>query len=191
MNSIAVLMRSRRRRAAQVPFNHGEPIGRPPYAFVVGAAFSIVALMLSLSIDVPTHEFILELQGDGEIQTPTDFYSSADTSVHHVTIDEMDRIFWDDKPISVGTLVANLQSGLALRVEPEIVFSSAPNGSYELAANVLNVIQKSGVTKFRFGDLEQHRCLGNDLRSKPQYRPRVPRLGAPEHILTRREPLPC
>ena len=59
-----------------------------------------------------------------------------------------------------GQLVANLQATLAMPVEPELQFEPEPNASYDLSAQVLNIIKASGVTKFGFVGNEKYRVFG-------------------------------
>ena len=45
-------------------------------------------------------------------------------------------------------------------VEPELQFEPEPEASYELSAQVLNIIKGSGVTKFGFVGNEKYRVFG-------------------------------
>jgi biopolymer transport protein ExbD len=46
-----------------------------------------------------------------------------------------------------------------MAVEPELQFEPAPDASYELAADVLNIIKGSGVTKLGFVGNERYRTF--------------------------------
>ncbi len=70
------------------------------------------------------------------------------------------QILWNGMPINDNQLVANLQATLKLPVEPELQFEPEANASYDLAAQVLNIIKGSGVTKFGFVGNEQYREFG-------------------------------
>ena len=65
----------------------------------------------------------------------------------------------DGTPITDGQLVANLQTSLAMPVEPELQFEPEAQASYDLAAKVLNIIKQSGVTKFGFVGNEKYRVF--------------------------------
>ena len=49
---------------------------------------------------------------------------------------------------------------LRMPVEPELQFQPEAEASYDLAAQVLNIIKGSGVTKFGFVGNEQYRVFG-------------------------------
>jgi len=49
---------------------------------------------------------------------------------------------------------------LQMPVEPELQFQPDANASYDLSAQVLNIIKGSGVTKFGFVGNEQYRVFG-------------------------------
>jgi biopolymer transport protein ExbD len=92
---------------------------------------------------------------------------SASTSTNNVQTDKnkivltaTDQILWNGLPINDNQLVANLQATLAMPVEPELQFEPEPNASYDLSAQVLNIIKGSGVTKFGFVGNEKYRVFG-------------------------------
>src|SRR5690348_10019355 len=51
------------------------------------------------------------------------------------------QILWNGTPITLGQLVGNLQATLRLPVEPELQFQPEGEASYDLAAQVLNIIK--------------------------------------------------
>ena len=92
---------------------------------------------------------------------------SASTSTNNVQTDKnkivltaADQILWNGLAINDSQLVANLQATLAMPVEPELQFEPEPNASYDLSAQVLNIIKGSGVTKFGFVGNEKYRVFG-------------------------------
>ncbi|MES2698768.1 MAG: biopolymer transporter ExbD, partial [Pseudomonadota bacterium] len=66
-------------------------------------------------------------------------------------------ILWNGNPVNQNELVFQLQQTLTYPVEPELQFEPEAQASYELSANVLNIIKGSGVTKFGFVGNERYR----------------------------------
>jgi biopolymer transport protein ExbD len=92
---------------------------------------------------------------------------SASTSTNNVQTDKnkivltaTDQILWNGLPINDNQLVANLQATLAMPVEPELQFEPEPNASYDLSAQVLNIIKGSGVTNLGFVGNAKYRVFG-------------------------------
>lgn len=77
------------------------------------------------------------------------------------------QILWNGTPITSGQLVGNLQATLRLPVEPELQFQPEGEASYDLAAQVLNIIKASGVTKFGFVGNEQYGVFGTGGPKNP------------------------
>jgi biopolymer transport protein ExbD len=77
------------------------------------------------------------------------------------------QILWNGMPITVNQLVANLQQTLTFAVEPELQFQPEANASYDLTAQVLNIIKGSGVTKFGFVGNEQYGTFGKGGPKNP------------------------
>ena len=77
------------------------------------------------------------------------------------------EILWNGMAITPNQLVANLQATLQMPVEPELQFEPEAQASYDLAAQVLNIIKGSGVTKFGFVGNEQYRVFGKGGPANP------------------------
>ena len=77
------------------------------------------------------------------------------------------QILWNGMPITSNQLVANLQATLQLPVEPELQFQPEAEASYDVAAQVLNIIKGSGVTKFGFVGNEQYGVFGTGGPKNP------------------------
>jgi biopolymer transport protein ExbD len=86
--------------------------------------------------------------------------NNVQTDKNKIVLTAADQILWNGQAINDGQLVANLQATLAMPVEPELQFEPEPNASYDLAAQVLNIIKGSGVTKFGFVGNEKYRIFG-------------------------------
>jgi biopolymer transport protein ExbD len=86
--------------------------------------------------------------------------NNVQTDKNKIVLTAADQILWNGLAINDSQLVANLQATLAMPVEPELQFEPEPNASYDLAAQVLNIIKGSGVTKFGFVGNEKYRVFG-------------------------------
>jgi biopolymer transport protein ExbD len=82
------------------------------------------------------------------------------TDKNKIVLTDTNQILWNDQPIDTGQLVGNLQATLKLPTEPELQFEPVPNASYDISAQVLNIIKASGVTKFGFVGNEKYRVFG-------------------------------
>ena len=73
-----------------------------------------------------------------------------------LVINAQDQVLWDDQLVgSTGQLITLLKTSAQTRPEPELQFKPDAQAGYERAANVLNWIKGSGVTKFGFVGNEQ------------------------------------
>jgi biopolymer transport protein ExbD len=72
------------------------------------------------------------------------------------------EILWNATTIDAGELVRNLNATKAINPEPELQFEPEPQASYDLSAQVLNIIKQSGVSKFGFVGNEKYRVFDKD-----------------------------
>jgi biopolymer transport protein ExbD len=97
--------------------------------------------------------------------------STATTNIQNdknkIVLTNNGEILWNDQAINAGQLVANLQQTLTFAVEPELQLEPEPNASYDLSAQVLNIIKQSGVTKFGFVGNEKYRVFGTGGPADP------------------------
>jgi biopolymer transport protein ExbD len=104
-----------------------------------------------------------------------DLPQASTTPTNNVKVDKnkivltaaTNQILWNGMPITVNQLVANLQQTLTFAVEPELQFQPEANASYDLTAQVLNIIKGSGVTKFGFVGNEQYGVFGTGGPKNP------------------------
>jgi len=75
-----------------------------------------------------------------------------------LTADE--KILWNGTQVDGPGLANLLKQSLSYPVEPELQYQPEPNASYELSAQVLQVIKAAQVTKFGFVGNEQFRDFG-------------------------------
>jgi len=92
-----------------------------------------------------------------------DLPQASTTPTNNVKVDKnkivltaaTNQILWNGMPITVNQLVAELQ------------FQPEANASYDLTAQVLNIIKGSGVTKFGFVGNEQYGVFGTGGPKNP------------------------
>jgi biopolymer transport protein ExbD len=79
----------------------------------------------------------------------------VDPIKNKVVVTPDDKILWNGTQIDGPMLLNNLKESLNYPVEPELQFQPDGGASYELSAQVLNIIKGSEVTKFGFVGNEQ------------------------------------
>jgi biopolymer transport protein ExbD len=114
----------------------------------------VLLIMLIMTLPPITNSVNIDLPS-ASTQT-----NNVQTDKNKIVLTAADQILWNGQAINDGQLVANLQATLAMPVEPELQFEPEPNASYDLAAQVLNIIKGSGVTKFGFVGNEKYRIFG-------------------------------
>lgn len=118
----------------------------------------VLLIMFIITIPVATHSIDIDLPSPNPDDTPP----PVDPIKNKLVLTPSNEILWNGTPINPGELVANLQTSMAMTVEPELQFEPEANASYELSAQVLNIIKASGVTKFGFVGNEKYRVFGKD-----------------------------
>jgi biopolymer transport protein ExbD len=116
----------------------------------------VLLIVFIMSIPVATHAVNIDLP----VADPNPPPNMVDPIKNKIVLTPQNEILWNGTPINPNTLVANLQTSLALPVEPELQFEPEPLASYDLSAKVLNIIKGSGVTKFGFVGNEKYRQFG-------------------------------
>jgi biopolymer transport protein ExbD len=114
----------------------------------------VLLVMLIMTLPPTTNSVNIDLPS-ASTQT-----NNVQTDKNKIVLTATDQILWNGLPINDSQLVANLQATLAMPVEPELQFEPEPNASYDLSAQVLNIIKGSGVTKFGFVGNEKYRVFG-------------------------------
>ncbi|MGV3553693.1 MAG: ExbD/TolR family protein [Croceibacterium sp.] len=114
----------------------------------------VLLIVFIMSIPVATHSVDIDLPTPSDAPAP-----EVDPIKNKVVLTPTNEILWNGEPIDQGQLVANLQTSLAMAVEPELQFEPEAQASYDLAAKVLNIIKGSGVTKFGFVGNEKYRVF--------------------------------
>ncbi len=79
-----------------------------------------------------------------------------------IVLTPANEILWNGTAIDSGELVRNLNATKTINPEPELQYEPEPQASYDLSAQVLNIIKVSGVTKFGFVGNEKYRVFDKD-----------------------------
>ena len=117
----------------------------------------VLLIMFIITIPIATHAVNIDLP------SPTNDPSTPDVDpvTNKIVLTRENVILWNDTPISQNELVYNLSQSLDLAVEPELQFEPEANASYDLAATVLDIIKRSGVTRFGFVGNDKYRQFGS------------------------------
>jgi biopolymer transport protein ExbD len=115
----------------------------------------VLLIMFIITIPVATHSVDIDLPTPSV--TPPNM---VDPVKNKLVLTAADQILWNGNAINQGQLVTLLQTSRNTQPEPELQFEPEARASYELSANVLNIIKASGVTKFGFVGNEQYRQFG-------------------------------
>ena len=114
----------------------------------------VLLIVFIMSIPVATNSVDIDLPTPSDAPTP-----DVDPIKNKIVLTQANEILWNGNAITDNQLVANLQQTLNFATEPELQFEPEPNASYELSAQVLNIIKRSGVTKFGFVGNEKYRVF--------------------------------
>jgi biopolymer transport protein ExbD len=115
----------------------------------------VLLIMFIITIPVATHSVDIDLP----VPNPNDVPPPVDPIKNKIVLTPRNEILWNGTPISSGVLVANLETSKNMSVEPELQFEPEAQASYDLSAQVLNIIKVSGVTKFGFVGNEKYRIF--------------------------------
>ncbi len=118
----------------------------------------VLLIVFIMSIPIATHSVDIDLP----VADPNPPENMVDPIKNKIVLTPDNQILWNGEPITPNTLVANLQTSLTYSVEPELQFEPEALASYDLSAQVLNIIKGSGVTKFGFVGNEKYREFGKD-----------------------------
>jgi biopolymer transport protein ExbD len=112
----------------------------------------VLLIMFIITIPVATHSIDIDLP---VAAPPTNTPPPVDPIKNKVVVTPDDKILWNGTQIDGPMLLNNLKESLNYPVEPELQFQPDGGASYELSAQVLNIIKGSQVTKFGFVGNEQ------------------------------------
>jgi biopolymer transport protein ExbD len=115
----------------------------------------VLLIVFIMSIPIATHAVAIDLPAPSP---PTDIIVEPVKNKIVLTVDN--QILWNGNAITDNNLVSLLAQSKTIQPEPELQFEPEGLASYELSANVLNIIKASGVTKFGFVGNEKYRQFG-------------------------------
>ena len=119
----------------------------------------VLLIMFIITIPVATHAVNIDLPSPNPNPPPE---NQIDPVKNKIVLTQAGQILWNGDQINDGELVRNLQATLQMDVEPELQFEPEANASYDISAQVLNIIKSSGVTKFGFVGNERYRVFGKE-----------------------------
>ena len=114
----------------------------------------VLLIVFVMSIPMASHSLDLPLPTEAPPPPPLD---EPDPVRNKVVLTVDGAILWNGDAVSQGQLLVLLRKTAGYAVEPELQFEPEANASYELSAEVLNLIKASGVTRFGFVGNEQYR----------------------------------
>ena len=117
----------------------------------------VLLIMFIITIPVATHSVDIDLPVPDTSNPPPD---AIDPVQNKIVLTPNNEILWNGTAINENQLVTYLNETKNMEPEPELQFEPEPQASYQLSAQVLNVIKGTGVTKFGFVGNEKYREFG-------------------------------
>jgi biopolymer transport protein ExbD len=117
----------------------------------------VLLIMFIITIPVATHSVDIDLPQPSV--TPPDVI--VEPEKNKLILTQQDVILWNGNPITKGQLVTLLQQSMTIDPEPELQFEPEALASYQISAEVLDIIKRSGVTKFGFVGNERYRVFSS------------------------------
>lgn len=117
----------------------------------------VLLIMFIITIPVATHSIDIDLP---VATPPTNEPPPIDPVKNKIVLTKNSEILWNGTQIDQATLENSLQATTRMNPEPELQFQPEPDASYELSAQVLEVIKASAVSKFGFVGNEQFANFG-------------------------------
>jgi biopolymer transport protein ExbD len=119
----------------------------------------VLLIMLIFTLPPVTNSVNIDLPVPDTKPPPPDM---IDPIKNKIVLTPANEILWNATAIDPGELVRNLNATKAINPEPELQFEPEPQASYDLSAQVLNIIKQSGVSKFGFVGNEKYRVFDKD-----------------------------
>ena len=117
----------------------------------------VLLIMFIITIPVATHSVNIDLPAPSENPPPV----TVDPVKNKIVLQkEGNKVLWNDTQVNNAELVNLLKQTMDMKPEHELQFEPEANASYELSAAVLNIIKKSGVTRFGFVGNERYAVFG-------------------------------
>jgi len=119
----------------------------------------VLLIMLIFTLPPVTNSVNIDLPVPDNNPPPPNM---IDPIKNKIVLTPNNEILWNATVISSGELVRNLNATKTIDPEPELQFEPEPQASYDLSAQVLNIIKQSGVSKFGFVGNEKYRVFDKD-----------------------------
>lgn len=131
--------------------NDGEPMMEMNTTPLIDVMLCLL-IMFIMSIPVATHSIDIDLP----VASPQDQQQPDINPIKNkIVLTQDSKILWNGTQIDQNTLVSSLDATTRMTPEPELQFQPEPDASYDLSAQVLQVIKAAQVTKFGFVGNEQ------------------------------------
>ena len=119
----------------------------------------VLLIMLIMTLPAITNSVNIDLPVPDTNPPPPNM---IDPIKNKIVLTPSNEILWNATAVDAGELVRNLNATKSIDPEPELQFESEPQASYDLSAQVLNIIKQSGVSKFGFVGNEKYRVFDKD-----------------------------
>lgn len=118
----------------------------------------VLLIMLMITIPPVSHAIDIDLPVQDPNQPPPEVL--IDPVVNKIVIMPNSEIQWNGTPSSLDQIGQYLAQTKSMSPEPELQFQPAPTAVYDTVNATLNVVKRSGITKFGFVGNEQYRVFG-------------------------------
>jgi biopolymer transport protein ExbD len=116
----------------------------------------VLLIMFIITIPVATHSVEINLPPP----TPPNNPPPINPVKNKVSITDDGKVTWNGSQVTGGELRSLLIDTTHMNPEPELQFQPEEEASYDLSANVMNIIKASKVNKFGFFGNEQYSEFG-------------------------------
>jgi biopolymer transport protein ExbD len=118
----------------------------------------VLLIMLMITIPPVSHAVDIDLPVQDPNQPPPE--EIIDPVVNKIIIMPNREIQWNGTPSTLDQIGQYLAQTKSMSPEPELQFQPAPTADYDTVNATLNVVKKSGITRFGFVGNEQYRVFG-------------------------------
>jgi biopolymer transport protein ExbD len=118
----------------------------------------VLLIMLMITIPPVSHAVDIDLPVQDPNQPPPE--EIIDPVVNKIVIMPNREIQWNGTPSTLDQIGQYLAQTKSMSPEPELQFQPAPTADYDTVNAALNVVKKSGITRFGFVGNEQYRVFG-------------------------------
>ena len=115
----------------------------------------VLLVMFVITIPVATHSIEVELPRPCGSDCPD--IPKPDTVKNKIVLNDQNQILWNGTEVTARQMTALLIQTTQMDIEPELQFEPTANASYALAAQTLDTIKSTGVSKFGFVGNEKYR----------------------------------